>query len=308
MKSYFLLQGRMLYRKFSDFGIPPILGFPLASCLFIVLSVYTYQKTEFAPYVLLLVCLSIQMQLSERKRTDFLRSMFGDVMQTKIRIVEHLIVSIPFVAFLVYKNAFLEVGILVAISVLMAFFRFGKQFHYTMPTPFSQKPFEFAVGFRNTILLLPIAYILTVIAIYSDNLNLGIFGMLMLLLVTMSYYFKPEHEFYVWNFSLSPKSFLWQKIKVGLSNACVLVSPIGIALVVFYPQDWNTILLFLGIGLVFLLAVILAKYAAYPDTITLIDAIVMAICIKFPPILLLFLPFYYFKSVRKLKLWLDDSN
>ena len=76
-----------------------------------------------------------------------------------------------------------------------------------MPTPFSKNPFEFTTGFRRTLLIFPLAYALTVIAINVDNLNLGIFSILLIFLIVLSFYSKPEEEYYVWVHADTPKSF-----------------------------------------------------------------------------------------------------
>ena len=49
---------------------------------------------------------------------------------------------------------------------------FRTSLNFSMPTPFSKNPFEFTTGFRRTLLIFPLAYALTVIAINVDNLNL----------------------------------------------------------------------------------------------------------------------------------------
>lgn len=306
MKDYFSLQLVMTNRKIKEAGINPFLGHLLVLLAFILLSEYIYQKTDFAKYVVILICLGLQFKLSEKDRTDFLISTFGDKTKKKIRILENLFVCVPFVSILIYKYNFLEAGILFVLSIILALISFQTNFNFTIPTPFSKRPFEFSVGFRRTFLIFPIAYALTVIAINVGNLNLGIFSMLLIFLTTLSFYTKPEHEYYVWIHAETPKSFLKDKIIVATKFVTLLVAPILLSLLIFYPTEFGMILLFFLIGILFLWTIIFAKYSAYPDEMNLPEGVIIAVSIFFPPILLFIIPFFYSKSINKLKTILND--
>ena len=86
MKDYFDLQLVMTNRKIEEAGLNPVLVCLLGLILFVVLSEYIFHKTEFAKYLIILVCFSFQFKLSENRRTDFLLSTFGDKSKNKIRI------------------------------------------------------------------------------------------------------------------------------------------------------------------------------------------------------------------------------
>ena len=306
MKDYFTLQFVMIKRKIKGAGINPLLGLILGSTVFVLLSEYIFYKTDFAKYLVILICLSLQFKLSEKNRTDFLLSIFGDKIKKRIRIIENLVVCVPFVALLIYKNAFIEASILFVFSTVLAVFSFQTNFNFSIPTPFSKRPFEFSVGFRRTFFIFPIGYALTVIAINVDNLYLGIFSMMLIFLTSLSYYTKPEQEYYVWIHAESPKTFLKNKILNATKNATLLAFPNLIGLLIFYPTEFELILLFLLIGILFLWTIILAKYAAYPSEMNLPEGIVIAFSLYFPPLLLAIIPFFYIKSINKLKLLLND--
>src|SRR5690606_13828587 len=99
---------------------------------------------------------------------------------------------------LIYKNALTEGCILLIFSVILAAFSHQTNFNVSIPTPFSKKPFEFSTDFRKSFFIFPFIYALTVIAINVDNLNLGIFSMLLIFLTSLSYYIKPEQDYFVW--------------------------------------------------------------------------------------------------------------
>ena len=306
MKDYFELQYVLTNRKIKEAGLTPLLGSILGLTAFVLLSEYFFHKIEFAKYLVILVCLSFQFRLSEKDRTDFLLSTYGDKLKNKIRVLENLIISTPFVFIIVYKSLFPEAIILLFCSIIIALFSFRTSLNFTIPTPFSKNPFEFTTGFRKTFLILPLAYALSVIAINVDNFNLGIFSMLLVFLITLSYYSKPEEEFYVWVNVDTPKSFLMKKMMIATKNSTLLTIPISLGLLICYPAEYNLILLFFFIGILFLWAMVLAKYSAYPSEISLPEGIIIAFALSFPPLILLVIPYFYPKSIKNLRLILND--
>ncbi|MDB9990224.1 ABC transporter permease [Flavobacteriales bacterium] len=308
MKDYFILQLVMNNRKTKEAGFNPVLGYLLGLIVFILLSEYIFHKTEFAKYLVILVCFSFQLKLSENRRTDFLMSTFGDKSKNKIRVLENSIVCIPFVSVLLYKNLFLEAVILFICSITIALFSFRTSLNFTIPTPFSKNPFEFSTGFRKTFFIFPLAYALTAIAINVDNLNLGIFSMLLISITTLSYYSKPEGEYYVWVYAETTKSFLKKKIIIATKNYILLTIPILIGLLIFYPTKFDLILLFLFIGILFLWTILLAKYSTFPEEIHLSIGLIIAFTLLFPPLILVVIPYFYTKSINNLKLIFNDKN
>ncbi len=306
MKDYFKLQFVMTNRRIQEAGIHPLLGYLLGFTALVLLSEYIFYKTAFAHYLVILTGLGLQIHLSEKNRTDFLLATFGDRKKRSIRVIENGILCLPFVALLLCKSFLWEACVLLACSLVLGFFSFQSSVQVTIPTPFSQRPFEFSTGFRKTFFIFPIAYILTLVAIHVDNLNLGIFALLLVFLTTLSYHHKPEPEYYVWVYARTPKAFLTHKLLDASKAATLLVLPILLSLLVFYPSDYTVILLFFVMGLLFLWTVILAKYSAYPREMNLPEGITIAFSLYFPPLLLAMIPIFYTKSIRKLKHLLHD--
>ena len=306
MKDYFILQITRINRKMKEEGINPFLGYLLGFVIFGFLSEYFFQKTDFTKYLMILICLALQFKLSEKNRADFLLSTFGDKTKNKIRVLENLCICIPFIFMLLYKIFFIESSILLVLSILLALFSFKSTFNFSIPTPFSKNPFEFSVGFRKTFFIFPIAYTFTIISINVDNINLGVFSMLLIFLTILSYYAKPEQEYYVWIHADSPRAFLKNKIIVATKYATLLVIPILVSLIVFYPTDFKLILQFFLIGVLFLWTIILAKYSAYPREMSLPEGIMIAFSLYFPLLLFAIIPYFYNKSIKKLKTILND--
>jgi hypothetical protein len=298
----------MTNRKIKEAGLPPLLGYLFVLIAFVLLSAYVFQKTDFAKYLVILISLSSIFKLSENTRADFLLSTFGDKIKMQIRILENTILCLPFVLLLLYKSCFLEASMLFLCSLLLSLFTLQSAFHFTIPTPFSKNPFEFSTGFRKSFFLFPIAYALTFMAIKVDNFNLGLFSMLLIFLVAMSYYPTPENEFFVWVHADSPRSFLKKKMTVALSYVMLLASPILISLLIFYPMEFEKTLLFLLISVLLLPTIILAKYTAYPTEINFPEVIKIALCLFFPPLFVVMIPYLYFKAGANLNYILNDSN
>lgn len=290
----------MTDRRFKDTGFEPLIVYVILTLGFFGLSIYLFKKTEFAVYVYLLFALTLIGKLSETRRTEFLKICFGDTQLKKVRITENLIHSTPFFVFLLYKQLFLFAGLLLALSATLALVNFRTTLNFTIWTPFSKRPFEFTTGFRNTFYLFFAAYTLTFIAVQVNNFNLGIFAMLLVFATTLSYYTKPENEYYVWTFSHNPRQFLFSKIKTAILFCSLLALPIALILSIFFYQNIGLILLFFIVGWTFLIAIIVTKYSAYPDEMNIPQGILLAICLWFPPMLIVLIPYLFQKSEKQL--------
>jgi len=307
MKEYFTFQYNMLNRKLRDFGFSPISAYILVIIIFYSFSIYLFSKTEFAEYLYGLISLSLISKLSEKRRNDFLKIIFSVKGYKKLRTIENLILALPFLIFLLYNQLFLVSIILTSLSILMSFFNFNNSFNYTIPTPFSKKPFEFPSGFRGTFFIFPFAYFLTFQSILVGNFNLGVFAILLIAVVVLSYYSKPENEFFVWSFSLSPKAFLMNKIKIGLLYSTLLNLPVIISLMIFFPNETITLMIFLLLSYFSITTIILAKYSAYPNEINLPEFIILGISLMAPALLLFIIPYFFTKSITQLNLILKND-
>jgi len=300
MKEYFRLQYVMTNRRFKDAGLEPLLAYVILTVGFIVLSVYLFRKTAFAEYIYVLSALALIGKLSETRRTEFLNICFGEVKLKKIRAAENLVCSLPFLIFLLYQQLYFTALLLLVLTMVLALVNFRTSINFTLWTPFSKRPFEFTAGFRNTFYLFFSAYALTVIAVSVNNFNLGVFAMLLVFATTVSYYTKPENEYYVWAYSANAKEFLFGKIKTAMLFSALLALPAAIVLVIFYPQNLDMLSLFFLVGWAFLISVIVSKYSAYPDEMNITHGILLALCIWFPPMLIILIPILFKKSENRL--------
>lgn len=305
MKYHFQLQILFLTRRFRESGFHPVFAGALLLIGFFVFSFFLFQKTEYAGYIYVLMALFSCGSFSGKTRVEFLKSNFKDNQWRLIRVIENWMVCIPFFCCLLVEMEFLLALSLLVFSALIAILKLEANWVLTIPTPFYKYPFEFVIGFRNVFYLFFVSYILTAVAIQVDNFNLGIFSMLVVFAVSLSFYSNPEEEFYVWNFSLNPQQFIRQKLKSASIQVSLLVFPIVVTLSVFYFELVVYVLLFLLLGYCFLMTMILAKYSVYPNKMSLLESLLLVFCIPCPPLLLFVFPYFYGKSKEALKSYLQ---
>lgn len=291
----------------EEIGFPPFIGYLLAIIVFYLFSDFLFSKTEYAAFYYGFISISFISKLNEKKQNDFLKSIFSYRDYTIVRNIENFIVALPFLVFLFYKHSFLSVLVVLLSSVLLSVIDFNKETNYTIPTPFSKKPFEFIVGFRRTFFIFPFAYFLTYLSISVSNFNLGVASLLLISIVILTYYSKPENEYYVWNFKLSSKDFLKNKIRTGFIYLTFLNIPIVISLVVYFPKEVVVLVGFLLLSYLYLITIILAKYSAYPNEMHIPEGMIIGLSLMFPPILLGIIPFFYNKSIKHLNAFLEND-
>jgi hypothetical protein len=76
-------------------------------------------------------------------------------------------------------------------------------------------------------------------------------------------------------------------------------------LTVLFFEHTGTLLLVALLGHLYLITVILAKYAAYPHEIDLAQGVVMALCFFFPPLLIAVIPYFANRSTKSLNVLLQ---
>ena len=289
-----------------DFGLPLLIGYTLLPFVFVLLSNYLFEKTEFANYIYGLLAVSFVSKLSEPKRNDFLKSIFNKDIYKKLRLLENIIYCLPFTLFLIYQKQFLFSVILNLFVTIIMLFNFSTNLNVTIPTPFSKNPFEFTVGFRKTFYVFPIAYFLTYISVTVGNFNLGVFSMLLIGITCFSYYSKTENEYFVWNYNLSSKEFLLEKMKTCLTYFSILSLPIIITLGISFFNQIDILIVFIFLCYAYLTTIIFAKYSSFPNEMNMSKVILIGLSFMFPPILLIFIPLFYSQSIKKLNTILND--
>ena len=301
MKNYFYLQYKIINRSFVEFGLPISIGYLIVFVGFFIGSEKLFQEIDYASLIYMLLYVGLTLQLGNLNRNQFLKTCFSKRDYIKLRLLENYIIGLPFIFYLCYKLQFIAILVIVVIATLLIFIKFGDVFQKTLPTPFSKKPFEFTIGFRKTFFIFILLFFILFKAIEVSNLNLGLFSILACFAIIFSYYSYPETTYYVWNFSLAPKDFLWNKIRISLQYSTYFILPFVAILSFFSFKEIESILVFIFLGYVFLIAIVLAKYSAYPEKMNIVQGIFLAFCLYFPPFLVVVIPIFYFQAIKNLK-------
>lgn len=301
VRHYFQLQFTLLNRHIKAFGLPPWLGYLLSLLLFAGFSLFLFYRTEYAPYLLALGGGSLLINLSGHNRNDFLKSCYKTRLYRIIRLLENSLAIFPFLIVLWIKNSHWIAAATAVGAVLLVFVQMRWDNRFTLPTPFYRWPFEFAVGFRKTVLFLLLAYFLVVMAVAVGNFNLGVFALILVFLICLGFYADMETNYYVWVHSQQPSGFLWHKIKIALRYASLLTLPIAATLCLFQPANWHLVLVFQLMGYAYLSTFVLAKYSAFPQNMGIPQSILLAMSFTMPPLLVVAAWYFYRQSTRKLQ-------
>lgn len=298
MFQYFLIKHRLLQRAIREFGVSPLLGYPVLTAIFVVCSILFFALIPYAVYFYVFFGLSFVFRLSTSARNDFLGSCFSKADYFKVRIIENLLAAGPFAAFLIFKLFIVPMAVLILISILLVFIKFNNVTSIVIPTPFYKRPFEFCVGFRQSFILLVVPYFLTVMAIVAPNFNLGLFALILLFLILLSYYQKRENEYYIWIFGASPGRFLFAKMKTAWFYSICMAAPIILALSTYAPHSIIWLLIILLAGQIYLGTTILAKYSLFSEDTGIRTFVVAFIIFLFPPFITI--PVFYAQSKKEL--------
>jgi len=301
IRYYFTLQNKIIKRHLIDWGITPVIAWPLAIMAFIAFSYYLFEKLDWASEIYSLFGLSVLSGLGATKRNEFMRSFLSIHDFYLTRLMENIIVLFPFVVFQLLKSEWLYAALISGISIFMSRINSGFYTSKPIPTPFSKSPFEFPVGFRKTAPLIFLSYSLTIIGLKVDNFNLAAFSLGLVFFITLSYYSFLEKPEYIWIYSHNPKTFLISKIKLALFNALFTTIPILLLLSIFESANLFPVILIFVIGELFIVTIILSKYTAYPREMNIPNGILLGLSLLFPPLLLALIPFFYNQSVTSLK-------
>lgn len=306
LKYFILLNIRRFQRKCEEMGVHYTIVIFTTLLVFISGSYFLFFKWPiFAPIIYSIITLSLIYSSIDINHLQHISKIFDSRTALKIRIVEHLLISIPFLLFLSYKVQWLwMLGLLLGVT-LLALLPAKVGSHIKIPTPFKRQPFEFIIGTRKTFPLIILSYFLMIKAIQVDNPNLGFAMIGFLFLLSISYHMKVEKEYFVWIYDKSPSGLLRMKILTAFKNASLLSIPGSIILLIAFPGFFFICGFLYFYGFILLTVFILGKYAAYPKEIGLPQAIIIGISILFPPMLIYTIPTFYKKAQLNLTPYLQ---
>ena len=300
MLFYWRLQYFRIERWFREQGLHPLLGVLCAAVFFVALSVLLFQKTVIASWLYGFILLSILVTLGDKTRSDHLRNIFSKRQYAVLRLCENGLLSLPFVLFTLFQQEYIMANGYILTALAIAIVRIDVAWNRTIPTPFKKYPFEFITGFRKYLVLIILTYFLLLKAIQVDNFNLAAFTLVSVFLISVSFLTSPEHPYFVWIHSDCSRKFLKKKCIMAAVCGGILSIPHTVIIAFFFTDQWREIGLILSGGLLFLIAVVLAKYASYPKEMGVGQAFFLALCFVFPPFTLMAIWIFYKQSTKRL--------
>jgi len=292
-------------RYATKHGVHPLIALLLVLALFIVGSILLFAKVAFASIAYTTILLYFLFSAGNHQRTELIKTIFPKKAYRIIRLIENGIILLPFLLFLLYQQQFLWALGSLALTIIFSFIDTNIQSNWVIPTPFRKFPFEHIIGFRKTFWVVALSYFLLVKAVQVGNYNLGIFSLAMVLLITMGFYLKPENDFFVWIYSSTANQFLKKKFIIAILCISVLYLPILIALYTFFPDQWAITTIATTVSFVVLGSIIVTKYAAYPDEISIPQGSLYAVSLSFPPLLIFMMWMFYSQAKQRLKAILE---
>ena len=304
MNYYFKLQLIRFHRHLAALKLPIAIGYIMLTAVFIGFTIILFNITDYAPYIYTGIAVSFLIKINQSQKQQVLKLNFTKKVYRNILKIEHFIVALPFAISLGLINQFILSFSLIIVAYFLSYVEVKSVLNKTIYTPFYKRPFEYLVGFRKTIPALIFAYFLAVMAIKANNFNLGIFSILLVSLITISYYSWVEHEFYVWLNAHSPRQFLLKKIMTALSYNVLLNSPLILCFSYTFNEHFLIIIGTIILGFLYLISVILSKYAIFPSKLDISQSFLILFSFISPPLLLFLIPHSYFKAVKNLKYYL----
>ena len=116
-QTYLKLQLSRSSRWLNYFGISPMIAYFLIPILLFGFVKLCYFKTEYAPIILTFLFGILILKLSNKKRNDFLKSIFPKESFYKLRLKENILLSLPITLFMVIQKIELLAFLPIIISI-----------------------------------------------------------------------------------------------------------------------------------------------------------------------------------------------
>jgi len=301
LQFYFSLQIKRLKRYIQSLGIPVLLGLLLLPLLFGALVYGVYLKLPEPSWCLTGLFLLALLQMASRKRLDYLTTLFEKRDYIQVRLIENVLVAIPFMLVLFFMQSWWQLLALFALIAGLAVWKGTGMNQSRFPTPFSKLPFEAVQNFRKTWWVHPLLYVVLWQAMLVQNVNLAVALLFVGVLSSAAAIVQPEPAYFVWVFNKSSSRFLLYKwwnvfLSSALSNA-----PLTIALLIFFPAAFSLIVGVFAAAQLLLAAVLFGKYSCFPRELGLLESIILGLGFWLPPLMAICAAFFYRKAKNNLK-------
>ncbi|MGB3802351.1 MAG: hypothetical protein WA952_21195 [Lewinella sp.] len=304
MRYYFQLQLLRTRRRLADFGLPLPLTITLGLATWVAGTVYLYDRFAAAPWILIGLTMGALWPLSAGKRYDGIRQHFSLRDARLIRLTEHLFAGAPTLLLLLYFKSWLAAIAWLPVLFVLARIRRGGIGPFVLPTPFRRRPYECTAGFRRYGWLLALVYFVAWQGVAAGNVNLVRFTGVACGLLVMSFYATTPPPELVHQYRASAPRYLADKLRTATLAYGLFALPVWIALLFRWPGGWALHLLTALLGGLYVVAMIVVRYASYPHEPAFPRSVAHVAGMLVPPLLLVLLVGWYREACRRLSLLL----
>ena len=314
IKSIILIRIKQIYRAINDIGLGRFVFLIVffGILVFVMLGSLQYSQTSY--YIVGgFICMIFLIQLNRQDKT-FLKTHFD-----KYRFVyfaEYILLASPIILCLIYYHNWLQSLFLLIALLFLINLDFKKKhlsFNSKIQRLIPENCFEWKGGIRKTLFVIIILWIVgmgTSFFIGSVPVIIFILG-----IITLGFYSIDEPLQMILSFEMGTNQFLKHKIKTQLHLFTVLSFPLILSFLIFHYEYWYipvieyVVLIFIQIYL------ILTKYAFYipnqkssPSQIFVSIGVFSMFLPFLIPLVWILSIYFYLKSKKNLKFYLNDYN
>lgn len=270
---------------------PPLVY--LAYIGFAVFNVYFLLDKPFARYVYFGVGLTV---LAKKSPIRFIALFIGNT--RAFQMLEKCLLILPFSLMLLYLEQYVLASLLPIVAILSSFISLSNA--YALISIFPKYHWEFISNIRHfvsVLLLLFIAYIASMGFIH-DNKNLVLVATFVPFLMLVFFSSRRlNHPFYIWIYGSTPQFFLWDKLRSAL-RSMLYVSLLYILLIIYFPDGWYIVIIFILLGMVWRILHSLLEYTLFPtyigfDFLFILYSILLLYAVVAPWLLIILLALLY---------------
>lgn len=308
---YISLRLKQFWRFFRFNQFHPVLGAILAVAIFAAVSFVWFEKVPYSGWSFSGIAFLLLMELQAANSNKFLAQHVTRQVYFKSKLVENMLLILPFLVTLILKHEYIPATVLSIITFPYSRYNFkiARPKLRALKSPYPAHSLEWHNSFRSFVIVYLLHVLLLVPGIISHNFYVYMVPFFLLLFFLNTVYAVLEDKSYIWLYRNSASSFLFKKAKTMATSYFSTVTLFLISGLVFYPSQIGMLALCTIAGFICLLGSIFIKYHFYPGefVIQISQLVFMGITLgglANPSLFLLsvlMLVFSYFRARNRLK-------
>lgn len=315
---YFRLRFIIIIRSFSEINFFVLLvGVSFLVIFFFTFFTVLFNSTSFPNYITICLygCTVVSLNIN-RKDYSFIKKIFSKGSLFWIKLVENIIISIPFIVILIVKEFYFDGILILVFGLFLTKFHFKISNSHVIIQPFAKFDYEWISAFRKYFLLPILFFIGYLIGLKVNSYMIGLVcAIIYSLQLCLPFEGIPEKPILIWQMKQTAVSFLKFKLIRTLAYS-VFSLALFFTLILFFPDQLYVTIYAWSICLLTIVGMLFIKYSQYPSVVSIMihQSIFIASSFSsfFAPYMLIFTIFLLFRyasqSLRALKPILNDNN